>query len=729
MGVVKGAIGLKDNATAVLQGIRKEQTSFRKDVAETRKELTKTWDKQYKAKVDTSAATKRVSTLKSHLQQVPKSIAAIVKVKDLASAKISAIRSKVRTVGATVAAPVVKIRDMASAKISTITSKVRSIAKFVASPLVKLKDKATAKLSPVVGKIKAAGKMVVSPLIKLKDNVSAGLSKIGGKLKSLAKSVAIPVTIAATVASVVLGGAVKGGMQLEQQQVSMEHFIGATNKGMSEADIKKMSSQFSAELRENANKTPFETGEVMAAGSRAVAIASGNTKEAMSLVQLAEDMAAASGGTKSISDAMEALADAKMGETERLKEFGFKVSAEEFDAKGFAGVSGDLNDFFGGAATKLASTGAGLLSTIKGKLKSNFADFGLKVVDKLKPAFDGIIGLIDKASPVLEGFGTKIAEGIGDGIGAVTSFLPSLISGINSVKPMFVGLAQAVAPAITSIVSTVTTMLPSLLPVLKTVMATVVSVISGAAPIVAGLVQGVGTVISTLAPIFNTIFGAIGEKVGSVISFVGARMGFVQEVIATAMPVVSDILTTAWSVISPVMDIAVGAFKMLFGVVQKVFPGVQKVIVSVWNFIKPLVEGIGKVMGAIASGWNFLVDKVTGGDGGEVGTNARGTSNWKGGLTWVGEQGPELVNLPHGTQVMPNRESMAYSKAQQNAGSLQVPTAPKTTQSSIIQQIKQGVTVTIAKIADTIIVREEADIEKIGNAVAKKIVEVAANMA
>lgn len=672
MGVVKGAIGLKDNATAVLQSIRKEQTSFRKDVAETRKELTKTWDKQYKARIEATSAAKSIQKLVSATAPLKKKIVTVVAYKDMATAKIKTVSNK----------------------------------------------------------LKAVGKMVISPIVKIKDGLSAGISKAKGQIKSLTKAVAIPVTIAATVASVVLGGAISSGMQLEQQQVSMEHFIGATNKGMSDAEVKEISSQFSAELRENANKTPFETGEVMAAGSRAVAIASGNTKEAMSLVQLAEDMAAASGGTKSISDAMEALADAKMGETERLKEFGFKVSAEEFDAKGFAGVSGELNDFFGGAATKLASTGAGLLSTIKGKLKSNFADFGLKVVDKLKPAFDGIIGLIDKASPVLESFGTNIADSIGKGISSVTAFLPPLMSGLASLKPMFSSLAAAVAPAISSIMNTITTVMPSVLPVLRTVMTTVVSVISGAAPIVAGLVQGVGTVISTLAPIFNTIFGAIGEKVGSVISFVSERMGFVQEVISTVMPVVSDILATAWSVISPVMDIAVGAFKMLFSIVQKVFPGVQKVITSVWNFIKPLVEGIGKVMSAIASGWNFLVDQVTGSGGeGDVGTNAKGTSNWKGGLTWVGEEGPELVNLPHGAQVLPNRESMAYSKSQQNAGSLQVPTATKSPQNSIIQQIKQGVTVTIAKLADTIIIREEADIERIGNAVAKKIVEVAANMA
>jgi hypothetical protein len=39
-----------------------------------------------------------------------------------------------------------------------------------------------------------------------------------------------------------------------------------------------------------------------------------------------------------------------------------------------------------------------------------------------------------------------------------------------------------------------------------------------------------------------------------------------------------------------------------------------------------------------------------------VGANANGTNNWRGGMTWVGERGKELVNLPKGSQVVPNRK-------------------------------------------------------------------------
>ena len=38
--------------------------------------------------------------------------------------------------------------------------------------------------------------------------------------------------------------------------------------------------------------------------------------------------------------------------------------------------------------------------------------------------------------------------------------------------------------------------------------------------------------------------------------------------------------------------------------------------------------------------------------------NASGTNNWRGGLTWINEEGGELVNLPRGTQIIPHDVSM-----------------------------------------------------------------------
>lgn len=797
---VVGSISIRDNASSVLKSVRAEQTALRKDAANTRKELQRTWDKTYTAKLDTSSAVKKTDGLTGKVKQLGKKVASpVIRAKDAASTKIAKVSSGVKAVGKKVVTPVIKVKDEATSKVKKIKSAIKGVAKKATTPIIKLKDAASAKISKVTGKLKAIGGKVFAPVVKLKDAATKGLSSIGSKIKSLAKATVIPVTAAVTISAVALTGAVKSGMELENQQISIEHFIGATNKDMDAAQVKAASNEYIEALRANSNATPFETGEVIQAGARAVSISGGDTDSAMEMVKLAEDMAAASGGTKTLSDAMEALADAKLGEMERLKEFGFKVSAEEFDAKGFEGVSADLNDFFGGAAGKLAQSGSGLVSTIKGKLKSSIADIGLGIVEKLKPTLNKAISLLDKAQPYFDKFGGVIADGIGKGIDTATSVLPVFISGLKSVAPVIATLASGFAPmipqlasfgvsmvttiqqvvgacmpALTSIISTVQTMLPAILPVIQTVVSTIGNIIAQAAPVIAGLVSGIGTVVSTLAPIFSTIFSQIGEKVGTVISFVSERMGFIQEVIGTVAPLLGDIISTAWGVISPVIDIVISVFEILFSVVQKVFPGIQKILETVWGVVKPLVEGIGSVIGEIAGWFGSVADAITGsgGDSGSVGKNADGDNNWKGGLTWVGEKGAELVDLPRGSRILPHKESVSITKQggsvvkdstaniMQNtvvSGGSQDLTPVMTILTSIDANLKLlvdkirgkessleipgsgktkgtakgfigSVTVAIAKLADEIIVREDTDIDEIADKVAKKVVEVVVNM-
>jgi tape measure domain-containing protein len=95
---------------------------------------------------------------------------------------------------------------------------------------------------------------------------------------------------------------------------------------------------------------------------------------------------------------------------------------------------------------------------------------------------------------------------------------------------------------------------------------------------------------------------------------------------------------------------------------------------------KSLVEPLSKIinlsniiqnpMGAIGS---WIGSKILGGsqhnktpDYADVGNNANGTDNWRGGLSWVGEKGPELINLPKGSSVLSHEDSIkAVNKSNQ----------------------------------------------------------------
>ncbi|MDO1559828.1 tape measure protein [Brevundimonas sp. 2R-24] len=100
-------------------------------------------------------------------------------------------------------------------------------------------------------------------------------------------------------------------------------------------------------------------------------------------------------------------------------------------------------------------------------------------------------------------------------------------------------------------------------------------------------------------------------------------------------------------------------------------------------------EGIGMAFGYKGLGAAMLGLKPVGGRGGgisisnasgsapRIGNNASGTGNWRGGLTMVGEKGPELLNLPSGANITPYstiRSALSGQPIQGRGGDIHVHT-------------------------------------------------------
>lgn len=583
---ISAVISLKDNMSATMRGIRREQKQFQREVKQTRAAIRSANREKIKIRLDNTKAHKAIQKIR----------------KDLAP-----LRKKVATV--------VALKDETKDKIKKIKSNMKSIGRFVAKPMVMIRDKAT-----------------------------SAIKKISGSIKSIAKKVTIPIALATGA----VGATVKSGMQLEQQQISMNHFMGVGNKGKSSKEVNAMSNKYLSDLRNNANSTPFETGEVIAAGTRALQIAGGNTKEAMSMVKLAEDMAALNPG-KTVGDAMEALADMNIGEMARLTEFGLKASSKD-DPKE---VQKKLEELYTGGAEKLATSGSGLWSTIMGKLKSNLADVGLGMLEPLKPVMEDVISFIDSATPGMLAIGQAITGGLATGIGWIQEQMPTLA------------------------------------PVFSNVFTTIQGVVQTVAPVIGQLIQSLGPIFSALMPIAQTVFSAIGLAV------------------QTAAPIVSNLIQM-WS---PIFANVGSALTSLSSIFSSVFSGIMKVVEKAYNFVKPLIEGIGGavsgISGVVSSGLGWIADKL--------GRNATGTKYWRGGLSLVGEHGPELVQMPSGSKVYTNTETRAIGNNSHVIDS--TTSGQKLTSNSI----------NIAKLADTIVVREDADIDKIAKALVEKIIATKLN--
>lgn len=592
MGIkVNGIIGIKDEVSSVLGDIKKSQLSFRQDVKETQSAMEGCYNRTWKTKIDDNAAYQKISAMKAKISGFKQDIKAHFTVIDQASLTIDKIKNKLSAVKNTIVSPMVNLKDATTTKIKAVKKNVVDLGKLVVTPVVMLKDKATATINSIKGNLSSIKDKVFKPVITAVDKTGSVISSVGSKLKSIGKSLIIPVTVAATVATAGIAATVNSGMKLEQQQLSIKHFIGATNKDYNQEQIDAAAKEFTEQLRTNANASPFETGEVIQAGSRAISLTQGNREEAMSLVKLAEDMAAASGGTASVQDAIEALGDAKLGEMERLKGFGFKVSAEEFDKKGFSGVSKDLQNFFGGASEKLATSGGGLLSTINGKLKSSVADFGLKIVEQLKPVMTGMIDLIDKAMPYIDKFGTAFGEGISTSIKLVSSAMPAVVSAFETLSPVF-----------DSLKSGITQMMPPIISFSQTVITTIKSIVVAAIPVIQTIISAISAVLPVLQPIFSTIVTTIGNIVTTVMPPLSAAINGIKDAIIVLAPIVETVFNAINIVVTNVIDGITG-----------IITGGMELISAVWSGDwQGICDAVGTIFGGIGEILKAPVNAIIG---------------------------------------------------------------------------------------------------------------------
>lgn len=236
------------------------------------------------------------------------------------------------------------------------------------------------------------------------------------------------------------------------------------------------------------------------------------------------------------------------------------------------------------------------------------------------------------------------------------------------------------------------------------------SSLSGFIGTVAGIV---GEIVSVFAAPLVAAFDLILAAIAQIAPFVGQYIIFIIDQAKALVDFVTNVLTGnwagAWNAVKTMFSNTVNLLKGWFdtlkskletpikGVVDMIYDkfkaGVDKVK-QWWNEIKAFLRH--PIRGTVN-----LVKNITGGD---IGRNARGTSNWKGGPTWVGEEGPEIVNLPRGSEVLSNTKSrLAMQEARMSGNS-------------------GGDThIHIPKLADQIIVREDADIDRIGDALYRKL--------
>ena len=206
----------------------------------------------------------------------------------------------------------------------------------------------------------------------------------------------------------------------------------------------------------------------------------------------------------------------------------------------------------------------------------------------------------------------------------------------------------------------------------------------------------VSAVLNTLGAVFSAVFD-------NIIWIVTGFITVFADVILTAVTVAGDLISFIQNVFTGNWE---GAWNNIADIFGHIFDGIKNVFTDVIDFLSSGLDTILEKAGLASSA-------SANAQGAEIPQHAVGTSWFSGGKTWIHEKGAEIVDLPTGTRIVPHDESLKqqYQRGYEK-GRAQQPQTPN---------------INIAKLADSIVVREQADIDRFAEQIVFKIQQAAIN--
>lgn len=329
--------------------------------------------------------------------------------------------------------------------------------------------------------------------------------------------------------------------------------------------------------------------------------------------------------------------------------------------------------------------------------------------NKLEPATQKTIvkfGMVAAAAgPMLMGFG-KISSGIGTVIsnfGKIAGLITRLtgVTGFSGLATILTGPVGVAIAAVVAGAALIYSNWDRIQPIIKKIGQRFVEFWQTVQPQLQPFIDicmKIGSYLKdTLLEVFKIVWKAAGDYV---VQFFDG---------------VSEVIDNVLGVLEGIITFLTGVFQ---GDWEKAWNGIVQAVGSIFGTLEALVKTpinavIALVNRAISAINNISVTLPDVVGGGHIGFNiptiptlAKGTNNWQGGIVQISEKGGEIVDLPSGSRVYPHDESVRMAR----------------------QESKKNFSVTIAKLADSIVVREDSDIDKIAEAIVRKIEAAAGNM-
>lgn len=161
--------------------------------------------------------------------------------------------------------------------------------------------------------------------------------------------------------------------------------------------------------------------------------------------------------------------------------------------------------------------------------------------------------------------------------------------------------------------------------------------------------NGLGQALIPVLQTFADILSSIDPKVIEIVALGGAAIALV-----TKLVIAISVLTTAMVAHNGVQMVFNATALKSIGIIIAIVAALAvlgAIIASIIGKTNDMSKGIDeatKMSQNVGKTINQSVNATY-----QTGRNASGTDNWQGGKTWVGEEGPELVTLPRGSQITP----------------------------------------------------------------------------
>lgn len=407
-----------------------------------------------------------------------------------------------------------------------------------------------------------------------------------------------------------------------------------------------------------------------------LAVATKDVGKAQKLATLGMDVAAGTG--LSLQAVSKALAKAQNGQVAGLSKLGISTKDAEGKTISFAEAQKRLAKAHGGQAATSANTLQGKI----GRLKLILSETGETIGSKLLPVATQLADwFLKDGLPKISAFGNYLStvlppifEKVKTVVSAVLGAMKGDVSGnLNGIKQIFTDAVSIIRSLWNAFGPTLLASLKSSFENMKTMLSGAFTIIRGIFATVSALLKGdwkgVWEGIKTILRGAATLLVGLVRELWNKIKLAFSSAGIAVKAIFSGMW--SGIKSAASSglnwVVERIRSIP-GSIKGLGGkfldagkaLIGKLWEGVKNAAGNAGSFVSDLVS---KIKNGINSTLNLplyiSLPKVLGGKSIKViPAFARGGIA-PGGTALVGEEGPELVDLPRGSRVTPNRASMA----------------------------------------------------------------------